>query len=93
MSDAKFNINKLSQDDNLNDSAYFFKYMKVDGVSGSQFKQLEEMLSDSALPICTKGHEFNQWIILKQILTHKMIYLGRYTYLNDPFECVANDAH
>ncbi len=90
MSDAKFNINKLSQDDNLNDSAYFFKYMKVDDVSGSQFKQLEEMLSDSALPICTKGHEFNQWIILKQILTHKMIYLGRYTYLNDPFECVAN---
>jgi len=90
MSDTKFNINKLSQETGLNDSTYFFKYMKVDEVGGNQFKQLEEMLSDGALPICAKGHEFNQWIILKQILTHKTIYLGRYTYLNDPFECIAN---
>jgi hypothetical protein len=90
MSDTKFNINKLSQETGLNDSTYFFKYMKVDEVSGNQFKQLEEMLSDGALPICASGHEFNQWVILKQILVHRMIYLGRYTYLNDPFECITN---
>lgn len=73
-----------------NDVRYFFKYLNLCRPNSNQIPALKELLNEDAVRYYEENDPLRGWVIVKQILSHRKIFLSRYTDLNDPFECLVN---
>lgn len=82
----------ITSTDTYNDieEKYLFKYLRVENVSESKLGDLETMLNDEELRYFHQDDPLKSWVCFKQIVTHLMLFLSRYNYLNDPYECLVN---
>jgi hypothetical protein len=67
---------------------YLFKYLSVDEIK--DLPEFEKFIEEKSICYYDDVALFKKWNTLKQIISHKKLYLGRYIYLNDPFECLLN---
>lgn len=72
------------------DVRYLFRYLNLNRLKSGQIQALKELLNEDAIRYYDEDDSLRNWVIVKQILSHKKIFLSRYTYLNDPFECLVN---
>ncbi len=69
---------------------YLFKYMRVDKVSQERLGDFDALFCEEEIRYYNDNDNLKNWAAFKQIVSHNTLFFSRYTYLNDPYECIVN---